>query len=87
MLILEYVEKNRCRGSNGVGYCPFPVLCRDTIVVSRAGVGVPGKACCNRPSWVLCRDRDFSVVTGFSCSVSQHSLGVATRSGLWVVSR
>ena len=37
MLILEYVEekKNRCRGSNGVGYCPFPVLCRDTAMVSR----------------------------------------------------
>ena len=35
MLILEYVEKNRCKGSNGVSYYPFPVLCHDTTVVSR----------------------------------------------------
>ena len=35
MLILDYVEKNRCKGSNGVSYYPFPVLCRDTTVVSR----------------------------------------------------
>ena len=54
---------------------------------AHAHTGVPGKACRDRPPWVLCRDRDFSVVTGFSCSVSRHGLGVVTRLGLWVVSR
>ena len=27
--------KEKCRGSNRVGYCPFPALCRDTVMVSR----------------------------------------------------
>ena len=68
-------------------YYPFPVLCRDTIVVSqqegndscgkrvcaqnrgpaRLHAGVLGKACCNKPPQVLCRDRVGSpcVATGF----------------------
>ena len=37
MLILEHVERKekKSRGLNGVGYCPFLVLGRDTAVVSR----------------------------------------------------
>ena len=36
MLILECVErKKECRGSNGVGYCPFPSLGLDTAAVLR----------------------------------------------------
>ena len=27
-------KKKGCKGSNGVGYCPFPVLGRDTTGVS-----------------------------------------------------
>ena len=47
MLILEYVEKKMCKGSKGVGYCPFPVLCRDTVVVSRQeGHGSHGRLAC-----------------------------------------
>ena len=47
---------------------------------------VPGKACRDRPPWVLCRDRVFSVAIGFGYSVSRHSLSVATGSGLWALS-
>ena len=47
---------------------------------------VPGKACLDKPPWMLCRDKDFSVATGFGCSVSRHSLGVETGPGLWAVS-
>ena len=37
-------KKNRCKGSNGVSYYPFPVLCRDTTMVSRQeGRGTHGK--------------------------------------------
>ena len=36
MLILEHFkQRKKCRGLNGVGYCPFPILGRDTAVVSR----------------------------------------------------
>ena len=36
MLILEHVEQGeKCRGLNGVGYCPFLVLGRDIALVSR----------------------------------------------------
>ena len=54
MLILECVEKKRCGESIRVGYCPLPVLCHDTVVVSRQeGRGThdqgPTRACQGRP--------------------------------------
>ena len=35
-------------------------------------VGVLGKACRDRPPWVLYHNRDFSVTTGFGCLVSRQ---------------
>ena len=36
MLILEHVkQRKKCKGLNGVGYYPFPVLACDIVVVLR----------------------------------------------------
>ena len=83
-----------------MGYCPFPVLCHDTTVVSRqegrdarcrlvcshdqgpalAHEGVPGKACRNKPPWVLCRDRESSVATELAHPMSRQRF-LASRQG------
>ena len=90
MLILECVEqkkKKKCRGSNGVGYCPFPALCRDrrsamcmesasvrNIEALRARAGVHGKACRDSPPWVLCLDIEFPVSIEMTCPMSRHRI-------------
>ena len=85
-------KKKRCRGSNGVGYYPLLVLCRDTAVVSRyEGRGAHGKRTCAHyqgPARVrqriLCRDRVGSpcVATGVSSVTIRRwavrAFGVAT---------
>ena len=41
------LKKKKFKRSNGVGYYPFPVMCRDTIVVSRQeGRGVHDRRAC-----------------------------------------
>ena len=78
-------KKKRCRGSNGVGYCPFPVLCHDTAVVSRReGRGVHNRCVCEHDKGLAhagaCQGRaivtdllGLSVVTELAHLVSRQS--------------
>ena len=80
---MKYIQgrkKIKCKGQNGVGNCPSPVLCRDTTVVSRHA-GLLGKACCDRVGSPCVAIRVFRVTEGFWVAgvfVSRHSFGVAT---------
>ena len=87
MLILEYAKKKGCRGSNGVGYCPFPVLCCDIVVLLQEGWGAHSRRVCVQDKGPLrarrgvpgegCRDR-----VGTPCVVTRRwvagALGVTT---------
>ena len=42
---------------------------------SHVRASVPGKACCDRPPWVLCQDREFPVATKMACPVSGQGVG------------
>ena len=42
---------------------------------ARARVGVPGKACCERPPWVLYRDREFPIAIEMAHPVSRQVVG------------
>ena len=79
-------KKKKCRGSNGGGYCPFPVLCRNTVVVSRQeGCSARGRCVCvhdQGPARVrACQGRpvvayllEFSVVTELAHIVSRQGV-------------
>ena len=78
MLILECVEqKKECTGSNGVDYCPFPVLCHDIAVMSRQeGRGTHDRRACAhdrgpvRESAWACQGRPVTIdILGFSVAI------------------
>ena len=90
LLPIFSLVSRHCSGvaTGGAAACTAGTPTRTTKDLrARARGGVPGKPCPDRPPWVLYHDRDFSVATGFGCSVSRHNLSVSTRPGLWAVSR